>query len=181
MEEMSGYSARRSVYIERNGQAVAIANGHLYAPTIETCRSSEDIMLIRSAASRAMKAGPADSFTGTVILDALVGAEPPARLNANEVTFAPGARTVWHTHRVRQVLVVTRGAGIVQIKGEAPQRLKQGDVAVVPPDVVHWHGAAADSLMAHISLLEGGAEDTAWLQAVDDADYQAANAALRSA
>ena len=137
-------------------------------------------MQIRSAASRPMKAGPADSFTGTVLLDELATADPPARLNANEVTFAPGARTVWHTHRVRQVLVVTRGAGVVQIKGEAPQRLEQGDVAVVPPDVVHWHGAAANSLMAHMSLLEGGAEDTTWLEAVDDADYQAADAALRS-
>ena len=138
-------------------------------------------MQIRSAASRPMKAGPADSFTGTVLLDGLATAEPPARLNANEVTFAPGARTFWHTHRVRQVLVVTRGAGIVQIRGEAPQWLKQGDVAVVPPDVVHWHGAAAGSLMAHISLLEGGAEDTTWLEAVEDTDYRAANAALTSA
>jgi quercetin dioxygenase-like cupin family protein len=138
-------------------------------------------MLIRSAASRPMKVGSADSFTGTVILDALVGAEPPARLNANEVTFAPGARTVWHTHRVRQVLLVTRGAGIVQIKGEAPQWLRQGDVAVVPPDVVHWHGAAPGSLMAHVSLLEGDAEDTAWLEAVEDADYRTAAQALASA
>ncbi len=55
-------------------------------------------------------------------------------------------------HDMRQVLIVTTRSGTIQIKGQAPERLQPGDVATVPPGVLHWHGASANSLFAHISL-----------------------------
>jgi quercetin dioxygenase-like cupin family protein len=33
------------------------------------------------------------------------------------VTFAPGARSAWHTHPLRQVLIITAGTGQVQMDG----------------------------------------------------------------
>lgn len=130
-------------------------------------------MDVRSTLSRTVRSGPPTNFTGAVFLDGLAVPEGPSRFAATLVTFTPGARTIWHSHCFRQVLVVTAGAGIVQVKGEPPRPLLPGDVAIVPPDVEHWHGAIADSLMAHLSILETDGDGTSWLQPVAEADYTA--------
>jgi quercetin dioxygenase-like cupin family protein len=135
-------------------------------------------MTIRTSASRVAKAAPASYFTGSVFMDGLASAQGTSRVNANTVTFNPGARTVWHIHDMRQVLVVTIGTGILQIEGSAAQKLQQGDVADVPPGVRHWHGASANSLFAHISILESKEEGTQWLDPVSEDDYRAANATI---
>ena len=98
------------------------------------------------------RAAPAQNFTGSVFQDPLARAEGSSRTNATTVTFTPGARTNWHKHDMRQVLVVTTGVGILQIKGEKANALRPGDVASVQPGVEHWHGASEGSLFAHISL-----------------------------
>jgi quercetin dioxygenase-like cupin family protein len=132
-----------------------------------------DDVMIRPAASRATKTAPADTFTGTVLQDALVSSQAPSRTSATLVTFTPGARTNWHTHKTRQVLVATHGTGMVQVRDKPPQLLRAGDVAVVPPGVVHWHGAIAGHLFAHISFIEiEGPDNTTWMEPVDDAHYQ---------
>jgi quercetin dioxygenase-like cupin family protein len=41
---------------------------------------------------------------------------------------------------------------MVQVKDKPPRILRAGDVAEVPPGLVHWHGAVAGHLFAHISL-----------------------------
>jgi quercetin dioxygenase-like cupin family protein len=133
-------------------------------------------MSIQSAASRQARLAPSANFTGSVFQDPLARAEGESKFNATTVTFVPGARTVWHKHDMRQVLVVTAGVGILQMKGEPAKALRPGDVATVTPGVEHWHGASANSLFAHISLLESKPEGTDWGQAVSDADYSKANA-----
>jgi len=135
-------------------------------------------MIVRSAASRPARVAPAANFTGPVFQDPLATADGPSRTNATTVTFAPSARTVWHTHDMRQVLVVTTGVGIIQIKGQPAERMQPGDVATVPPGVSHWHGAAAKSLFSHISIIESRPEGTDWGVAVTEEDYAAANATI---
>jgi quercetin dioxygenase-like cupin family protein len=115
-------------------------------------------MSVQSAASREARLAPAENFSGCVFQDPLARADGASRTNATTVTFVPGARTVWHKHDMRQVLVVTTGLGILQIKGEKAQALRPGDVATVQPGVAHWHGASENSLFAHISLLESFAD-----------------------
>jgi quercetin dioxygenase-like cupin family protein len=102
----------------------------------------------------------------------------PSKTNATTVTFVPAARTVWHKHNMRQVLVVTAGVGIIQIKGQPPQAMRPGDVATVQPGVEHWHGASANSLFAHISILESKPEGTDWGTPVSEGDYRSANAQI---
>jgi quercetin dioxygenase-like cupin family protein len=132
-----------------------------------------DDVMIRPATSRATKTAPADNFTGTVLQDAMVSPQAPSRTSATLVTFTPGARTNWHTHKTRQVLVATHGTGMVQVHDKPPQLLRAGDVAVVPPGVVHWHGAIAGHLFAHISFLEiEGPDNNTWMEPVDEAHYQ---------
>ena len=132
-----------------------------------------DDVTIRPAAGRATKVAPGTSFTGTVLQDALATPQAPSRTSATLVTFTPGARTNWHTHKTRQVLVATQGTGMVQAKDKPPRILRTGDVAVVPPGLVHWHGALAAHLFAHISFVEtDGPDNTDWMEPVDEAQYQ---------
>ncbi len=131
-------------------------------------------VVIRRAASRATKVAPGGSFTGVVLQDALAGPVAPSRTSATLVTFTPGARTNWHTHKTRQILVATQGTGMVQVRGMPAQVLRAGDVAEVPPDVVHWHGSVAGHLFAHISFIESdGADTTTWLEPVEEGEYRA--------
>lgn len=57
--------------------------------------------------------GDAAYFTGTVEVGARFQRLSPARLGGGIVTFAPGARTAWHTHPLGQTLIVTQGHGWV--------------------------------------------------------------------
>jgi 4-carboxymuconolactone decarboxylase len=82
---------------------------------------------------------------------------------------------------MRQLLLVTTGLGILQVRGQQAEALGPRDVATVSPGVDHWHGAAANSLFAHISLLESRPEGTDWGEAVTDENYRQANAEIGSA
>lgn len=132
-----------------------------------------DDVTVRPAARRVTKAAPANSFTGTVLQDSMATPQAPSRTSATLVTFTPGARTNWHTHKTRQVLVATQGTGMVQVKDRSPWILRAGDVAEVPPGLVHWHGAIAGHLFAHISFIEtDGPDNTAWMEPVDETHYR---------
>jgi quercetin dioxygenase-like cupin family protein len=129
-------------------------------------------MQIIPAGSRASRAGSADWFTGQVRLDPLFNAFDQARVQGAAVTFEPGARTAWHTHPLGQTLIVTAGAGRVQLWGQAIQTIKPGDVVWIAPGEKHWHGAGPDTAMTHIAIHEmhaGKAVD--WLEQVSDAQY----------
>jgi quercetin dioxygenase-like cupin family protein len=66
-------------------------------------------MEIKRVGSQASAKGPSEWFTGTVRIDPLFQAPDPAHVQGASVTFEPGARTAWHTHPLRQTLVVTAG------------------------------------------------------------------------
>ncbi len=86
------------------------------------------------------------------------------------MSFAPGARTYWHSHENGQILQVVAARGLVQSAGEPIAELHDGDTVWVPPGELHWHGAAPDSYMAHTAISLGA---TRWGEPVTDADYGA--------
>ncbi len=136
-------------------------------------------MPVIRAANRTTKQGAASTFTGTVFQDEIVVGQTPSRMRASVVSFTPGARTAWHTHPVGQTLYCLSGVGRICFKGERPQVLNPGDTVVIPPDVLHWHGAAPDRLFAHMAMSENSdtGAGTAWGEHVSDAEYtQAATA-----
>ncbi len=112
--------------------------------------------------------GPADWFTGQVWIDALGSGHGPARLSLGNVHFTPGARTAWHAHSIGQILYVTQGEGRVQSRGQPVVGIRPGDVVRIAGDEWHWHGAAPDRCMTHLSLTEG---ETTWGEHVTDAEY----------
>lgn len=132
-------------------------------------------MKVVKASERPTKMAPAEYFTGFVLQDEVVVGTRPSRMRATSVTFNPGARTAWHKHPVGQTLYVLYGSGRICKKGDKPIVINPGDTVVIPPDVVHWHGAAPDRLMIHLAMSEvtDTGQGTEWLEKVTDAEYAA--------
>ena len=66
------------------------------------------------------------------------------------------------------------GENEIRVGGEAPRALRPGDVVNIPPEVKHWHGAAADSEFTHIAVeVPGENTSTEWCEPVDDSTYGA--------
>jgi quercetin dioxygenase-like cupin family protein len=130
-----------------------------------------DIKPSGSVPSRLM---PAKWFTGTVWQDPIIEAPEPARIRATRVTFAPGARTHWHTHPLGQTLHVVAGRGRVQLWDGPIREIGPGDTVWIAPGEKHWHGAGPDTAMVHIAMQEA-LDGTAvvWLEPVTDAQYAA--------
>ncbi|MGI8777864.1 MAG: (R)-mandelonitrile lyase [Acidimicrobiales bacterium] len=120
--------------------------------------------------------GPAEWFTGDVWIDAIAKGEEPSRIRVSAVRFTPGARSAWHSHALGQTLYVTDGAGLVQSRGGDIVNIRSGDVIHTPADEWHWHGAAADHFMTHLSMTEGVSQgdkpETDWGAHVTDAEYR---------
>ena len=128
-------------------------------------------MEITRAEDRAGRVGSAETFTGTAYVAPVF---PPEmnEVSAGEVTFLPGARSAWHTHPAGQMLVVTKGTGWVQERGQAKQVMQAGDVVWCPPGVEHWHGATDKTAVTHYAIqgmVDGAA--VAWGDKVSDAEY----------
>ena len=79
--------------------------------------------------------------------------------------FSNGARTKVHYHQGGQILVVTKGTGMlviykktninndkVRIKKLSQSSLTKGDVVFIPKNILHWHGAVKRKNFAHIAL-----------------------------
>jgi quercetin dioxygenase-like cupin family protein len=79
--------------------------------------------------------------------------------------FNNGARTKVHYHQGGQILVVTKGKGMlviykktstkketVKIQKLSQTNLEEGDVAFIPKNVLHWHGALKGKNLVHIAF-----------------------------
>jgi len=130
-------------------------------------------MEIKRIGSQPSTKGPADWFTGTVRIDPLIQAPPPARVAGAAVTFEPGARTAWHTHPLGQTLIVTTGCGWAQHEGGPVEEIHPGDVIWIPPGERHWHGASPSTAMTHIAIQEQlDGKTVEWLEKVSDEQYR---------
>ena len=118
-------------------------------------------------------AGPAEWFTGTVLVDTIRSPDDRSAIGCAHVRFTPGARTFWHTHPEGQTLYVTDGVGYVARRGAEPVEIRPGDVVFIEPGEEHWHGASADRFMAHIAMQEAddSGQVVTWLEPVLDTDY----------
>ncbi|MEW6603447.1 MAG: cupin domain-containing protein [Thermoproteota archaeon] len=92
------------------------------------------------------------------------------------VTFIDGARTKLHYHETDQVLIATKGRGVVvlqtrvkmdsdttaTVKMDEVHYLEEGDFVCVPAWKWHWHGAVKGSIFAHYQIKKPG--KTVWLE-----------------
>lgn len=120
------------------------------------------------------KLSPNPNFTGEVWL-AHLSEKEELNLPMANVTFEPGCRNSWHSHKAGQLLIATAGIGYYQEKGQPARRLFPGDIVEIAPGVEHWHGAAPDSWFAHIAITTNPQENaTVWLSTVSNKQYEEA-------
>ena len=115
----------------------------------------------------------ADYFIGQSYLNML----STEKVAIGNVTFEPGCRNNWHIHHADngggQMLIVTAGEGYYQEYGEKAIKIKSGDIVHIPPNVKHWHGAAADSWFRHLAIeVPGDNCKTQWCEPVSDEEYK---------
>lgn len=108
-----------------------------------------------------------DTFTGTVWIDPILPVTAEGHL-VSSVTFAPGARTHWHSHAAGQFLIVTSGSGWVCSEGGPVGTVRAGDVVWTPPGQPHWHGATRGTVMTHTAISLGRPR---WLHEVSESQY----------
>jgi 4-carboxymuconolactone decarboxylase len=156
----------------------AVIAASLCVMTPATLRGEEPAapneVVVTRADAQTERAGPPENFTGAVRVDRSFQPAAPSRVGGGRVTFAPGARTAWHSHPLGQTLIVLTGVGRVQRWGDPVDEIRSGDVVWIPPGQKHWHGAGPTSDMSHIAIVEQlDGKSTEWMEKVTDEQYAA--------
>src|SRR4051812_18207309 len=163
---------RRSVLSSTAGLALLASLRSRFAepPAVNLSTTRRNgTMNIKRNGSRPSGKGPEAWFTGTVRVDPMFQVGDPTRISGGQVTFEPGARTMWHTHPLGQTLIVTAGLGWVQSEGGPVEEIRPGDVVWFPPGEKHWHGATAANAMTHIAITESlNGKNVDWLEKGSD-------------
>lgn len=103
-----------------------------------------------------------DNFTGNIeVVDS-------ADMRSSRLRFEAGARTNWHVHSERQLILIEQGRGRIQEKGGPIHVLEAGETFYTQANVPHWHGAAPDREAVQFSVYPGTLE---WQHAVTDEEY----------
>ncbi len=126
------------------------------AQKINTSKLKSDSALVKSK----KKYFVGDAWLNDISLKLKIQGEKAYLANFNN-----GARTKVHYHQGGQILVVTKGKGMlviykkadinknrVSIKKLSQTSLGSGDVAYIPKNTLHWHGAPKGKNFAHIAL-----------------------------
>ncbi|MHB8566862.1 MAG: cupin domain-containing protein [Nitrososphaerales archaeon] len=118
-----------------------------------------------------------DYFVGKVELRKVIGEQASKEVELYLVEFKDGARTKLHYHEVDQILMASKGNGIVSIQSkvelsddgknvktsfEQTQDMRDGDTVLVPAFKWHWHGAVSGEDFAHYQMKKVG--KTTWLE-----------------
>lgn len=103
------------------------------------------------------------NFTGVVTtMDA-------KEITAGRRTFAPGARTAWHSHDKGQVILSESGRLRTGRRGEAIKEYPAGGTEYTGPNIEHWHGATPGEPLVQVNIQFGGT--TNWLTKTTDDEY----------
>jgi quercetin dioxygenase-like cupin family protein len=101
--------------------------------------NAQEIQVFPSGSSPSVIADP-KNFSGQVVVDLLTPPSVATPASSGLVTFAPRARTAWHSHPAGQMLIVTAGKGWVQREGQARQEITSGEVVWIsgPDQALTW-------------------------------------------
>lgn len=111
------------------------------------------------------------NFTGDAWLNNLVTADDENQNAVGSVTFAPGARTSWHSHPAGQIILALDGVGYYQEKGKPVEIIRKGEVVKCPHNIPHWHGASPHSEFIQVAITGRENGPTVWLQPVTEEEY----------
>lgn len=104
------------------------------------------------------------NFTGEIaVVDS-------SEMRSSRIRFEAGARTNWHVHSGRQLLLIEEGRGRIQEMGGPVRALEAGEPYLTRAGVPHWHGADPDEHAVQFSVYSGTLE---WRESVTDDEYLA--------
>lgn len=134
--------------------------------------AEQNKQIIYKGAEQTSMQGPAEYFTGSVRVQPLFPSNETAHYGGAYVTFAPAARSNWHTHPAGQHLVVVKGVCWAQTWDGVKSEANVGDAVWCPSGIKHWHGASPDGEMTHLALtgMKDG-QNVTWLEKVTDEQY----------
>ena len=120
-------------------------NSRIYLTLVLLCfvvlLSSKELTAQKSNPQSAkLTKGPSDRFIGDVWVDYIVR-DTISDFLVSTVLFEPNARSNWHSHLGKQIILAIEGEGYYKEKGKPIQKLKKGDVVVIEPGTVHSHGS----------------------------------------
>ena len=115
-------------------------------------------------------------FEGKVEIRKIVTEATSKEAEVYQVTFFHGARTKLHYHETDQILLATKGWGMVaaqtsvimesdniaRVKMDEVYTLVEGDYVCVPAFAWHWHGAQTEKDFVHIQMKKPG--KTTWFE-----------------
>ena len=102
---------------------------------------------------------PGKLFTGSVTMQPIVGTDLSQKFSITQVNFGRGVRNKFHSHTIEQVLIVTKGKGIVATEKEQID-VEPGDVIFIPAGEKHWHGAASGATFSHLYVMSPESKTT---------------------
>lgn len=111
-----------------------------------------------------------EHFQGRAQIQPFPNPFPAGGAAVSAVHFDAGGRSRPHTHRHGQLLIVTAGRGVVGDRS-GTRTVEVGDVVVAHAGEWHWHGAAPDASMTHVTVQMTGPDSIDW--DVDEGDWAA--------
>jgi quercetin dioxygenase-like cupin family protein len=88
-------------------------------------------------------------FTRPVTMQYIIGKKLSKSFNVTHVNFGRGVRNKFHSHSDEQILIVTKGKGIVATDKEETT-VGPGDIIYIPAGEKHWHGATQGTTFSHL-------------------------------
>lgn len=138
-------------------QAQAGADNSTQTAPAASADQTTDTGVVTSADELAFPLGQkvdSPSFTGDVYITSMITPDDTYNFPAtNNIIFAPGARSSWHSHG-GMVILVTGGVGYYQEEGKPAQIIRKGDVVNIPEGIRHWHGAVPDSWFSQMVIFD---------------------------
>lgn len=98
-------------------------------------------------------------FTGPVTQQHIIDRPMSDRFLIRQVNFGKGIRNKFHSHNIEQVLIITKGKGIVATEKEEIT-VVPGDIIFIPAGEKHWHGATPDSAFSHLYVMSPDSQTT---------------------
>lgn len=104
-------------------------------------------------------------FTGKVIIREILSEGNSPEQEMYHVTFYNGALTSLHYHESDQILIATKGEGVVGlVEGSSVLKsevdinsitfLNEGDTVRIPSNIIHFHGALKGQDFSHIAIMK---------------------------
>jgi quercetin dioxygenase-like cupin family protein len=120
-----------------------------------------------------------DKFTGAFMIKNVLDKNDSGEQEMYYVTFKDGCRTRPHIHPSEQILIATKGKGIVvfakrilinpdditktEIEIEKTVIMEKGDVICIPSFVLHWHGCIDNNEdFTHIAIRKRTKLENIW-------------------